>query len=292
MSYSHCQDTDACPLMRINGEVNQLDEGDTDRTRHCVVSQGVVLEEVVKINKSDCTVDIDIEQERNTDITFREQGCDVVFRTEVNKSDCTVDIDIEQERNTDITLREQGCDVVFRTEVNKTDCTVDIDIEQERNTDITLREQGCDVVFRTEVNKTAHADETATVRKVSTNIIPLEECCDVVIKPADDGTEEAGTIQEESKYSVHKEESCVVQSSLQCHNISHSGVEPFTSTICNTSFTHKTRLMSHERFHSREKSAPLATQSNNLLRYRRMLHSGVKRYTCRKCKNYLHISLV
>ena len=206
--------------------MNQLDEGDIDRTRHWEVSQGVVLEEVVKINKSDCTVDIAIEQERNTDIT--------------------------------------------------------------------LREQGCDVVFRTEVNKTAHADETATVREVSTNIIPLEECCDVVIKPADneaDGTEEAGTIQEGSKYRVHKEESCVVQSSLQCHNISHSGVEPFTSTIYNTSFAHKTRLMSHERFHSREKYAPLATQSNNLLRYRRMLHSGMKRYTCRKCNTlFTHIA--
>ncbi|KAI0229256.1 hypothetical protein LSAT2_020337 [Lamellibrachia satsuma] len=84
MSFSHCQDTDACPLMRVNGEVNRLDECDIDRTRHWVVSQGVVLEEVVKVNKTDCTVDIDIEQERNTDITFREQGCDVMFRTEVN----------------------------------------------------------------------------------------------------------------------------------------------------------------------------------------------------------------
>ena len=157
-----------------------------------------------------------------------------------------------------------------------------------------MNQEGCDVVFRTEVNKTAHADETATVREVSTNSVPLEECCDVVIKPADDeadGTEEADTIQEGSKYSVHKEESCVVQISLQCHNISHYGVKPFTCTICNTSFTHKTRLMSHERFHSREKSAPLATQSNNLLRYCGMLHSGVKRYTCRKCNRLLtHIA--
>ena len=68
-------------------------------------------------------------------------------------------------------------------------------------------------------------------------------------------------------------------------------MNPFTCTICNTSFTHKTRLMSHERFHSREKSAPLATQSNNLLRYCGMLHSGVKRYTCRKCNKLLtHIA--
>ena len=205
MSHSHCQDADACPLVRVNGEVNQLDERGIDRTRHWVVSQGVVLEEVVK--------------------------------------------------------------------VNKTDCTVDIDIEQEKSIDITLIEEGCDVVFRTEVNKTDHA-----VRKVSTNIVPWEECCDVCIKTEDDeadGTEETDTIQEGSKYGVPKEESCVVQSSLQCHKISHSGVKPFTCTICNTSFTHKTGLMSHERFHSREKSARRA-QSNNL-RYH------VKQHTCAVC---------
>ena len=64
MSYSHCQDTDACHLMRVNGKVNQLDERDIDRTRHWVVSQGVVLEEVVKVNKTDCTVDINIEKRK------------------------------------------------------------------------------------------------------------------------------------------------------------------------------------------------------------------------------------
>ena len=61
------------------------------------------------------------------------------------------------------------------------------------------------------------------------------------------------------KYIVPKEEYCVIHNSTQCHKISHSGIRPFTYTICNTSFTHETFLMSHEIFHSRETSAPLAT---------------------------------
>ena len=143
MSYSHCQDTDACPLMKANGEVNQLDERDIDRTRHWVVSQGVILEEVVKVNKTDCTVDIDIEQERNTDITLREQGCDVVFRTEVNKTAHADETATVREVSTNIVPLEECCDVVIKPADDEADGTEEAGTIQEGSKYSVHKEESC-----------------------------------------------------------------------------------------------------------------------------------------------------